>query len=104
MMASCVKIDVGLYDPFVVSMAIATDPLNFSVSVASTSPSISVWADETFSADVFLIPSSRMHVSLFCDVAYSPYEVFNVIEGAFVLADGKKFYVLKESKKDELSE
>jgi hypothetical protein len=43
----------------------------------------------------------RVHIAKVCYVAYSPYELFRVIEGAFILVDGKKFYVLKESKEDE---
>lgn len=102
MSKSCLLVTVTRPCALDIDVSRATDVVSLSVSDLTERIETNVSILPLTRANVSLVSSCpRVHVAKVCYVAYSPYELFRVIEGAFILVDGRKFYVLKESKEDE---
>ena len=102
---SCLSVTVTRPYALDAEVSRATGMVSVLVSDLTERVAADVSASPSMRASVSLATiSPKVHVSKLCNVGYSPYEVFCVIEGAFLLVGGKRFLVLKESKDERLSE
>lgn len=102
MSKSCLLVTVTRPYALDIDVSRVADVVSLSVSDLTERMAANVSASPSMKTIVSLATSRpKVHISKVCHVAYSPYEVFCVIEGAFLLADGKRFLVLKEGKEDE---